>query len=155
MEPLLVASNLGGSGVIDSRAPARPFHGAGWIGLVLATLASLAHGQAQFRGFCGGRFDTRLLTEPFQRVWAGEQVTLFLRADGSITGVGNNLSRRLDYPAPPPGTHYVGLAAGNEYTLALRDDGVVIVRAGSFSPYAQVPVPASGVQHVALDGGYE
>jgi alpha-tubulin suppressor-like RCC1 family protein len=80
---------------------------------------------------------------------SGDFHALALKADGTITGWGNNVFG--DATAPPGLTNVVAIAAGNNDSLALRNDGTVV--AWGNNSYGQTNMPPGLTNVVAVAAG--
>lgn len=86
---------------------------------------------------------------------AGDESTLLLASDGSVTGVGWCGAGQCFAPALPTGKRYVAIAAGNACGAALRNDGELFVFGSNEWGQHEVPALPPGIVYVEVAVGWD
>jgi hypothetical protein len=86
---------------------------------------------------------------------AGDESTLLLASDGSVTGVGWCGAGQCSAPALPTGKRYVAIAAGNACGAALRNDGELFVFGSNEWGQHEVPALPPGIVYVEVAVGWD
>lgn len=140
--------------VRDVRLPSRELQPPGrFVRLALAVVAivpALGLAQSSIRVWGEVCFDTAAWEQPAIGVWAAEQQTVILRADGRLFVQGGA------WPAPPPpaGTVFVGTATSGsqQWGIALCADGSAVTWGGAYAP--PVPPLPPGIRYTHVAAGF-